>query len=343
MDQMYEIIKKLPKADLHRHLDGSLRTQTIYEVARERNYPLPAGSVDELGRYVQVSEDCRSLADFLKAFNTFYPLLMNPDVMERAAYEVSEDAYNDNVKYCELRFAPVLQAKEGFSMEDILAGVLKGLKKAHEEFNIINPLILCCYRSESPESSLETVKLAIKYRDKGIVAVDLAGDEEHYPASAHKEAFNLARKNGIQITVHAGEAGSVNNIREAVEVLKTDRIGHGIHILDDNKLYQDFIQRQIPLEMCLTSNIQTTVVKSYEEHPFSKCFRDGLKVTINTDDPGVSNITLSHELYLLHKYYRFSLDEIKRVILNNVEASFTTKKRKALLKQEFEKEFESRK
>lgn len=340
MEITYDTVKKWPKVDLHRHLDGSLRTRTIYEIAQRKGFRLPTDDPDRLGQYVQVPADCRSLSDFLRAFETFYPLLTDPAVMERAAFEVSEDAWKDNVKYCELRFAPVLQAKSGHSMEEILVAVLAGLKKAHDQYGILNPLILCCYRSEEASTSLETVELALKYKNRGIVAVDLAGDEEHYPAQPHNEALKWARENGMGITVHAGEAGPAGNIREAVNELHADRIGHGIHILDDRTLYKELIEKQVPFEMCLTSNIQTTVVKSFRQHPFPECFKQGLKVTVNTDDPGVSNITLTHELFLLKEQYHFNGKQIQAVILNGIDASFTTPERKTRMKQEFQAEFE---
>ncbi len=341
MEVTYEKLKSLPKVDLHLHLDGALRVETIYDLAKKANYKLPTDDVNELANYVKVPKDCRSLGDFLKAFETFYPLLMSPDAMERAAYEVSEDCYKDNVRYCEIRFAPVLQAKGDYSMEEILDGVLKGLARAHNEFNIINPLILCCYRSESAETSIETVNLALKYRDRGIVAIDLAGDEEHYPASIHKEAFNIAKENNLPVTVHAGEAGKASNIREAIEVLGAKRIGHGIRVVDDKELYEYAKDKQIPFEMCLTSNVQTTVAKDYETHPFKKCFNDGLKVTINTDDPGVSSITLTDEYALLNKYYGFGWKEILKVLFNGIDSSFTTEARKKKIKEEYTAEIES--
>ncbi|MBU1078154.1 MAG: adenosine deaminase [Spirochaetes bacterium] len=334
MKPAFDIIKELPKVDLHRHLDGSLRVRSILEIANQQQYTLPSADVKELEKYVTVAPDCRSLGDFLKAFETFYPILMNPSAMERIAFEASEDAFQDNVKYCEFRFAPVLQAKGDFSMQEILQGVLKGLEKAHTEYDIINPLILCCYRSESPASSLETVKLALENR-KSVVGIDLAGDEEHYSAKDHLEAFQLAKENDLPITIHAGEAGTVHNIREAVELLHASRIGHGIHIIDDKDLYDYFKKNQIPLEMCLTSNIQTTVVPDLATHPFRSCYHDGLKVTINTDDPGVSSITLSDELHLLTRQYDLTIDDIKKIISNGIDASFTTEERKAILKKKF--------
>ncbi len=336
----YLYLKKLPKVDLHRHLDGSLRVETIYELAKEQNYKLPVDSVEELKNYVQVPENCNSLAEFLAKFETFYPLLEKPEAMERVAYEVSEDAYKDNVKYCELRFAPVLQAKGGHSMEEILDAVLRGLEKAHREFGIINPLILCCYRSEPPETSLETVKLAIKYRDRGIVGVDLAGDEEHFPAEIHKEAFQLAYENNLHITVHAGEVGAPSNMKEAVEILHADRIGHGIRLVEDEKLLQEFVDKKIPLEVCPTSNVHTNAVKSYEEHPLNKLLEAGVKVTINTDDPGISNITMSDELNVLQEKFNLDIEKIKELIFNGIDSSFTTDERKEKLRKEFKEEIE---
>lgn len=338
MEITYELLKKIPKIDLHLHLDGALRVNTIYELAKEQGYKLPTEDINELPKYVQVPPNCRSLSDFLKTFETCYPLLMNPYAMERIAYEVSEDCAKNNVKYCEIRFAPVLQAKGDYSMEEILNGVLKGLAKAHYKYDIINPLILCCYRSEPAETSIETVKLALKYRDSGIVGIDLAGDEEHFPAEIHKEAFDLAYKNNMFITIHAGEAGPAFNIKEALQLLHANRIGHGIKIIQDKELYNSVIEKQIPFEICLTSNVQTTVVKDYESHPFFKCFKDGLKVTINTDDPGVSNITLADEYFLLVKYYNFGWKDIIKILENGIDSSFTTLERKEKLKEEFKNE-----
>ncbi|MBN1899042.1 MAG: adenosine deaminase [Spirochaetes bacterium] len=341
MEVTHEILKKIPKLDLHRHLDGALSASTIKRIARKQNYTLPTEDPDELAKYVQVSPYCRSLAEFLKAFETFYPLLMNPKAMEIAAYEVSRDCFEDNVKYCELRFAPVLQAKGDYSMEEILDGVLTGCKKAHDELGIINPLILCCYRSETLESSIQTVNLALKYRHRGIVAVDLAGDEEHFPAKIHKQAFDLALKNHMPVTIHAGEAGGSENIKEAINVMGATRIGHGIKVVNDPELYQEVKVKQIPLEMCLTSNVQTTVASDYISHPFEQCYRDGLKVTINTDDPGVSHITLTDEYFLLKQYYHFSWDDIIKIASNSLTSSFTTEERKEKLRSEMKKEMES--
>ncbi len=332
----HTIFKQLPKVDLHRHLDGSLRVETIYNLAKEQNYKLPTDSIEELKNYVQVPENCNSLGEFLKKFETFYALLEKPEAMERVAYEVSEDAYNDNVTYCEFRFAPVLQAKGGHSMEEILDAVLRGLEKAHNEFDIINPLILCCYRSESAESSLETVNLALKYRDRGIVGVDLAGDEEHFPAEIHKEAFDLAKKENLNITVHAGEVGPPSNMKEAIEILHSNRIGHGIRLPEDRELLDFFVEKQIPLEVCPTSNVHTNAVKSYSEHPLKNLINAGVNVTINTDDPGVSNITLSDEYNLLIEKFNLDFKTIKKIMFNGINSSFTTNERKTKLKENLE-------
>ncbi len=341
-DKIKEFIQKLPKVELHLHLDGALRPGTILEAARKVGHKLPADNEEELKKYVCVSPDCNSLAEFLKCFEVFYPVLMDPEVMSRVAYEVCEDCHKQNIKYCEIRFAPILQAKGKYSMEEILNGVLDGLKRAHYEFGIINPLILCCMRSEDPQTSIETVELAHKYRDsyrsRAIVGIDLAGDEEHFPASPHKEAFELARKYGFSITVHAGEAGPPENIKEAIEELGASRIGHGIQIVKDKNLYKFVKEKQIPFEVCITSNVHTAVVKDYASHPFPQMYKDGLNVTINTDDPGISNITLSDEYFLLYERYGFSVDDIIKIIFNGIESSFTTEERKEKLKEDFLKE-----
>lgn len=332
-----KFLKDCPKIDLHRHLDGSIRSKTIIDIAKEKRYNLPTYDLIKIKKYVQVDKNCKSLKDFLKTFEFFYPLLMFPDVMERVAYEASEDAAKDNVKYCEFRFAPILQSSVTYSMEDILKGVLRGMRRAHKDFDIINPVILCCFHGKS-ERSIDTIKLAIKYKNRGVVGVDLSGDESYLHMFFHKDAFQLAYENKIPITIHAGECGSFMNISVALENLHAIRIGHGVCVHNSEDLYEYFIKKQIPLEICITSNVQTANVKEYKTHPIKKYFDDGLNITINTDDPCISNITLSDELYLLSKYYGIAVYDIMRILYEGINASFATCRIKKMLRERFNRE-----
>ena len=191
--------KKLPKIDLHLHLDGAIRVPTIAELGDELGIKLPTYDPKELAKFVQVDRDCRSLTDFLKRFDIFYPILPFARTQERIAYELCEDCARDNVIYFETRFAPALASSERFTMEDAVVAALEGLRRGQRDFKVTCGVILCCYRSITAQQNIDTVKLAHKYRDKGVVGIDLAGDELHYPAAPHAEAFALAGKHDISI------------------------------------------------------------------------------------------------------------------------------------------------
>ncbi len=334
------LVHSLPKCDLHVHLDGSVRVGTIRDAANKMGVRLPTQDLKELTKYVQVPPDCRSLSDFLKAFEVFYPVLKDPEILERISYELCEDASKENIRYMEVRFAPVLQVKKGFPMVEVVKSVLKGLKRGERDFKIRTLLLLCCYRSEPPITSIQTVNLALKYKEDGVAGIDLAGDEAHFPVGERKEAFLIAKKNDLPATVHAGEAGGAENIRFALEALGARRIGHGVRLKEDPDLLEKVKRDKIPLEMCLTSNVQTQVVKEYDLHPFREYYDLGIPVTINTDDRSVSNITLTSEIIRAIEYYQLSLEDIKRITLNGIEYAFTTEKEKGGLKKNFEREFQ---
>src|SRR5258708_21614636 len=207
--------KQLPKIDLHLHLDGSIRVPTIAELGDELGMKLPTNDPKKLAKFVQVDRDCRSLGDFLKRFEVFYPLLPFAKTQERIAYELCEDCARDNVIYFEARFAPALAASKKFTMEDAVVAALEGFRRGQRDFGVRCGTILCCYRSISVQENIAVVKLAHKYRDRGVVGIDLAGDENRFSAAPHAQAFALARKLEIPITIHAGEGGNAENIREA--------------------------------------------------------------------------------------------------------------------------------
>ncbi|MGM0380614.1 MAG: adenosine deaminase [bacterium] len=316
-----ETIFSLPKLDLHLHLDGAIRTETIRDLAREFAVELPTYEVEELADHVQVQPDCRSLSDFLECFETFYPVLQYPEALERIAYELCEDLAAQGVIYAETRFAPVLLLEEGASKQEHVDAVLSGLERGQREFDVIVKLILCMYRGTDPEDSQEVAELAARDRDRGIVGIDFAGDESQFDAAPHSEAFALARENDLPLTIHAGEAGAVDNIQEAVD-LGAERIGHGVRLQDDPELVEEIIEKQIPLEMCLTSNLQTQAVKTISEHPFPDYYDRGVKVTINTDDPRVSNTDINKEFLLAAREFDLDLDDLQEITRNAVDVAF---------------------
>lgn len=314
--------KQLPKIDLHLHLDGTIRVPTIAELGDELGIKLPTNDPKKLAKFVQVDRDCRSLGDFLKRFEVFYPLLPFAKTQERIAYELCDDCARDNVIYFEARFAPALASNKKFTMEDAVVAALEGFRRGQRDFGVRCGFILCCYRSISLEENIATVKLAQKYRDKGVIGIDLAGDENQFPAAPHAEAFALARKLEIPITIHAGEGGRPENIREAVFTHGATRIGHGVSLQRDPELLKAVRDHGTVFEICLTSNLQTCTVPSAQAHPFRKFFDEKLRLTLNTDDPAISNITLSDEFELAAREYRLKPNEIRELLLNAAQAAF---------------------
>jgi adenosine deaminase len=314
--------KELPKIDLHIHLDGAIRVPTIAELGDELGVKLPTYDPKKLAKFVQVDRDCRSLTDFLKRFEVFYPILPHAITQERIAYELCEDCARDNVIYFETRFAPSLACNKKFTMEDAVLAALEGLRRGQRDFGVRCGLILCCYRSITPQQNIDTVELAQKYRDKDVIGIDLAGDELHYPATPHAEAFALARKLEIPITIHAGEGGKAENIREAVFEHGATRIGHGVALGQDSELLKQVRDRGTVFEICLTSNLQTCSVPSLSTHPFQKFLDEKVRVTLNTDDPAISNITLTDEFELAARAYKLTPAQIRELLVNAAQAAF---------------------
>jgi adenosine deaminase len=314
--------KKLPKIDLHLHLDGAIRVPTIAELGDELGIELPTYDPKKLAKFVQVDRDCRSLTDFLKRFEVFYPILPYAITQERIAYELCEDCARDNVIYFETRFAPALACNKKFTMEDAVVAALEGLRRGQRDFDVRCGLILCCYRSISPQQNIDTVKLAHKYRGRDVIGIDLAGDELHYPAAPHAEAFALARKLEIPITIHAGEGGKAENIREAIFDYGATRIGHGVALEHDLELLRQVRDRGTVFEICLTSNLQTCSVPSLQKHPFQKFFDENVRVTLNTDDPAISNITLTDEFELAARAYKLTPAQVRELLVNAAQGAF---------------------
>ncbi len=316
-------VDELPKLDLHHHLDGAIRTETMLELADEQGKDLPAGSVEELNQFVQVRPDCRNLSDFLSCFEVFYPLLQEPLAMERIARELCEDLEEQGVVYAETRFAPVLLTEEGSTMREHIDAVLDGLNRGMRQHDVTINLIVCVYRGTPAEASDRLVDLAAEYRSEGLVGVDLAGDERRYSADPHVGALSRARELGLPLTIHAGEAADADNVREAVE-LGASRIGHAVSLREDEALQEKVKENHIALELCLTSNLQTQSVSSLTEHPFRDFLNRGLEVTLNTDDPRVSNTDINREFRLAVKTFDLVREDVLPLLRSAVAASFAT-------------------
>lgn len=310
-----------PKIDLHLHLDGAIRTETILDLANRRAVELPADTPEALRKHVTVPADCRSLSEFLDCFETFYPVLQHPESVERIAVELCEDLVEQNVIYAETRFAPVLLTEAGASQRTMVEAALDGLRRGTGGTETTVNLILCLYRGTDPETSLETVRIAEDLRERGIVGIDIAGDESEYSAREHQAAFERANRRNLNVTVHAGEAGGAENVREGL-ALGADRIGHGIRAVRDEALLEELRREQIPLEICYTSNLQTGAVENPGEHPLRELYDRGVKVTINTDDPGVSRTSIGEEYRRVARQFDFTRTELMTMLENAADAAF---------------------
>jgi adenosine deaminase len=327
-----EFIKSLPKTDLHCHIDGSMRPETILQLAIQDKIDVPTKNFEEFKKYVQVDDSCDSLKDYLEKFDLPLKVFGRAQNIKRITLELLEDMQKEGVKYTELRFSPFLGSNETTPQEKISA-VLEAMAEGQEKYGINSRLILCMMRHEPVEKSLEVVHLGKLFKEKGVVGVDLAGNEEDYPPEIHKKAFVLAKKEGFKITIHAGETGKSENIKKALFLLKADRIGHGFSVIRDPNLLQYVIRKKIPFEICIKSNLDTKGVKSLHQHPFLKLFKKGTMVTINTDDITVSKVTIMNEYERLLKV-GFSMKDIIKVIKNGIDASFAPEKvKESLLKE----------
>ena len=316
--------RALPKVELHRHLEGSLRLDTMVEIARKHGIEIP-DDVLRLSTLVQVQEqDKFTFQNYLSKFGTLRMFYRSPEVIHRVTREAIEDAAKDNVKYLELRFTPVaLSRAERFPLHDVMDWVIASTKETAQKNNIIVKLIASVNRHESTDLAEQVAWLAAEHIEDGmIVGLDLAGSEAEYPAAPFLGIFKEAKQEGLHITIHAGEWGPAEHIREAIEDIGTERIGHGVRVLEDENITALACERQTALEVCITSNYQSGVVASLEAHPLMKLMDAGLNVTINTDNTSVSRITLSNEYYSACEDLRMPQKVLKERIIAAAQAGF---------------------
>ena len=328
------IVQRLPKTDIHCHLDGCLRPRTMLELAAEQKVRLPTRNLAELTRVLHAGRRTRSLADYLKIFDLTLSVLQDRDALYRVAYELAEDAAAENIRHLEVRYSPILHRKKRLTFEQIVDPVIAGLADAGKKYKMTTGVIICGIRSLDPKYSLALAELAVAYKGRGVLAFDLAGQEKDYPAKAHRAAFQLILKNNINSTVHAGEAFGPASIAQALHYCGAHRIGHGTLLLEDRDLMRYVNDHRIPLEVCLSSNIQTRAVKSIKEHPFHFYFEHGLRVTLNTDSRLISATTVSKEISLAVRAFRLSPYEVKRIIINGFKSAFLPYAQKARVLRE---------
>lgn len=309
--------------ELHLHLDGSLRPETVWELAKEQNIKLPANTVDEVRDQMQVPEDCRTLEEYLTRFDLPLLVLQTREALERAAFELTEDLAKEGVTYAEIRFAPQLSIKGGMTQEQAVEAAIEGVRRGMEQYPSIRVgLILCCMRGEDNEEwNLQTVETAKKYLGDVVCAVDIAGAESLYPTERFAPVFEKVREYGLPATIHAGEAAGPESMKTAL-AFGAKRIGHGVAAVEDPELVRRLIEEQITLEVCVTSNYQTKVVPSIEAHPIRRLFNAGVRVTVNSDNRTVSNTNVRKELDILRNVFGFKEQEIEKMEEYAWEARF---------------------
>lgn len=300
-------------------MDGSLSIETIRKLAENIRYELPPEG--ELLSRMQVSPDCRDLGAYLACFDIPLPFLCTPQNFKDGVLGVLRDAARDNVVYMEVRFSPLQSVQHGLTFDQMIEAALEGMREGREKYGVEGNLILCGMRHLDVSENIEMLRAAREYFGAGVCAVDMAGDEASYPILLQREFFEEARKAGIPFTIHAGECGSPGSVRDAL-ALGASRIGHGIAAAKDETLMEELRAKQIPLELCPISNLQTRAVASEEEYPFELFLKKGLNLTVNTDNRAVSGTNLCREFDWLEGQYRLSPEEARRLTRNALEAAF---------------------
>ncbi len=328
-------IRTLPKVLLHDHLDGGLRPSTVVELARDSGYKaLPTMDPGELRRWFHRGASRGSLPLYLEGFRHTIGVMQTPEALERTAYEMMEDMRGDGVVYVETRFSPIFHTGGGLHWDDVVNAVLKGLDRGRRDFGVEFGLIICAMRNL--KLSGEMAELAVDFRERGVVGFDLAGEEGGFPPKKHVDAFHYIQRENFNITIHAGEAFGKESIWQAIQWCGAHRIGHATRLIEDigvdrrvpNKiskmgyLAQYVLDKRLPLEICLTSNLHTGAVKSLEEHPFGLYYAYRFRVTLNTDDRLMSDTTMTKEFKIAHQVFKLGLDDLEKLAINAMKSAF---------------------
>jgi len=327
-----EVLKSLPKVLLHEHLDGVLRPRTIVELARNEKYEqLPTQDLGELARWFHQGANQGSLPKYLEGFTHTIAVMQTEEALERVAYEQAEDLSRDGVVYFETRFAPIFHTQKGLTHQQVVSAVLKGLERGGKDFGIASGLLICAMRNM--EVSLEMAELAVDFRERGVVGFDLAGEEGGYPPKKHVDAFHYIQRENFNITIHAGEGFGKESIWQAIQYCGAHRIGHGTRLIDDiavadgkavklGDLAQYVLDKRIPLEICLISNVHTGAAPSLAEHPFKILYKEKFRVTLNTDNRLMSDTSMTKEFEAAARTFGLGLDDFEKITINAMKSAF---------------------
>ncbi len=326
------LLEKLPKVLLHEHLDGVLRPGTVIDLARQEKYKdLPTSDPQALAEWFHQGANKGSLAKYLEGFAHTIAVMQTEEALERVAYEQVEDLSKDGVVYFESRFAPVFHTRKGLTHQQVVSAVLKGLERGRKTFGVSAGLIICAMRNM--DVSLEMAELAVDFRERGVVGFDLAGEEGGYPPKKHVDAFHYIQRQNFNITIHAGEGYGKESIWQAIQYCGAHRIGHGTRLIDDiaisdgkaiklGDLAQYVLDKRIPLEICLISNVHTGATPSLAQHPFKILYREKFRVTLNTDNRLMSDTTMTKEFEAAANTFGLGLDDFEKITINAMKSAF---------------------
>jgi adenosine deaminase len=326
-----DFFHRLPKVDLHVHLDGSLRLSTIMELAEKDGVDLGVDTIEGLRDLIGPGRVHSSLQDYLAGFDTTLKVLQTGESLYRAAYELAQDAAAENIEYMEVRYSPILHTKQKLSLAGIVESVLAGLRDGRRDFGVESGVIVCGIRNISPAVSLRLAELAAAFKNRGVVGFDLAGAEYNNPARDHLDAFTLILSNNVNVTIHAGEAYGPDSIHQALHYCGAHRIGHGTRLRENGDLLNYVNDHRIPLEICLSSNMQTGAVNRIDMHPFRFYLDLGLRVTLNTDNRLITDTTMTREYLLAHQTFELYPVDVMRLVMSGVKSAF--------IPYEFKKDF----
>lgn len=331
---MENYLAAIPKAELHLHLDGSVRPETVLELAKENHVPLPSEDLTKLERFLEADDGTRSLVEYISFFELPIAVMQTVPALERTTYELCLDLARDGVRYAEIRYGPWLHAQRGLSLSEIIRAVLEGWKAGQKETRIAGGIIVTALRDMPPAQNLALAQVAGHFVGDGVIGFDLAGDEAGHPPVLHEDAFRVARSLGLNLTIHAGEAAGPESVRQAIAMGAT-RLGHGVRAQEDEEVLSMIMGEGIQLDTAPTSNAHTKAVRRYEDHPVKRFHEAGIKVTMSTDSRTVSQITLTQEMQKASRLLGLTNDAIWAMNLQALDGGFADPAVRARLRLEF--------
>src|SRR3982075_1157895 len=324
----------LPRAELHLHLDGSVRPKSVLELAGQGAVPLPTHDLERLTDFLEATENTASLVEYITYFELPIAVLQSVPALERATYELCEDLQKDNVRYAEIRYGPWLHVQQGLSLTDVIRAVLSGWNAGRKAFGLEGGIIVTALRDMPPAQNVSLAQVAGRFVTDGVVGFDLAGDEAGHPPILHEDAFRVARSLGLNITIHAGEAAGPESVRQAIS-MGAVRLGHGVRAQEDAEVIAMIKENGVQLDMAPTSNAHTKAVRRLQDHPLRRFYEQGIKVTISTDSRTVSNVTLTDEFQTVARVLGCSREEISAINLQALDGGFSDDVTRARLRHEF--------